>query len=182
MEYVCVFCGSRHGNRLEYREAAAALGKAIAARGRGLVYGGGNVGLMGVVADAVLAAGGPVIGVIPGFMIPKELAHEGITDLRVVDTMHERKAIMAEAASAFISLPGGIGTYEECLEQIAWLKLYIHRKPSGLLNVLGYYDPLLAFLQHTVDSGFFEQADLNHLVVAEDPGALLDKLKIPKTA
>jgi uncharacterized protein (TIGR00730 family) len=179
MQYICVFCGSRQGNQPVFREAAADLGRAIASRGYGLVYGGGNVGLMGVVADSVLEAKGPVIGVIPRFMIPKELAHDGLTELRVVDTMHERKAIMAATASAFISLPGGIGTYEECLEQLAWLKLDIHGKPSGLLNVSGYYNPLLAFLQHTVDSGFFDQTDLNHLVVAEEPVALLDRLSIP---
>ncbi len=164
------------GNHPVYRQKAEELGREIVRRECGLVYGGGNVGLMGIIADSVMANGGQVIGVIPQFMVPKELAHEGITELRLVDTMHERKQMMADIASAFISMPGGIGTFEECLEQMAWLKLQLHEKPSGLLNVAGYYQSLIRFLQDSVDRGFFDQMDLDDLIVAEEPTALLDRL------
>ena len=135
MRRVCVFCGSSIGNQPAYREAAEAMGALLAERGIGLVYGGGNVGLMGVIADAVLASGGDVIGVIPQSLADREIAHTGITDLRVVDSMHTRKAMMAELSDAFIAMPGGVGTFEEFFEVVTWTQLGLHRKPCGLLNV-----------------------------------------------
>ncbi len=178
IKHVCVFCGSRSGARPDYRDAAAALGATLAEHGVGLVYGGGNVGLMGTVSDACLDAGGTVTGIIPDFMIPLELANNRIQDLRVVKSMHERKALMAKLSDAFISLPGGIGTFEECLEQMAWWKLKIHRKPSGLLNVAGYYDGFIDFLKHSADAGFYDHPSIAELKVAADIDELLDMLGI----
>src|SRR5271163_4044120 len=142
---VCVYCGSNSGSLPAFAVAARELGAALARRGLGLVYGGGCVGLMGVVADAVVAQGGEVIGVIPEVLAKREMAHFGLKDLRVVGTIHERKALMAELADAFIALPGGFGTMEELCEALTWAQLGLHHKPLGLLNVAGYYDPLLAF-------------------------------------
>lgn len=176
---ICVFCGSRSGERPAYEAAAVAMGRAIADRNLGLVYGGGNIGLMGAVANAALDAGAEVIGVIPRFMEPLEVTHTGLPDLRVVGTMHERKALMAELADAFISMPGGIGTFEECLEQMAWLKLNIHQKASGLLNIAGYYDRFLDFLRISTEEGFFNPSDLQALVVADEPELLLNRLLNP---
>jgi uncharacterized protein (TIGR00730 family) len=173
---VCVYCGSRHGARPAYTEAARALGSAIGARGWQLVYGGGNVGLMGEVADAVLAAGGRVVGVIPESLMQREVGHTGLTELHVVPNMHQRKQMMAERADAFIALPGGIGTLEELYEVWTWRQLGYHRQPIGLINVDGFYDTLLAFMQQTVDEGFLSAAQLAAVEVGTDPVDLLLKL------
>ena len=151
MQSICVFCGSSVGNDPAFRQAAEALGQALVQRNITLVYGGGNIGLMGVIADQVLRGGGRVIGVIPRKLVEKELAHHGITDLRVVGSMHERKALMAELAEGFIALPGGYGTVEEFSEVLTWGQLGLHSKPMGMLNVSGYFDHLLRFLDHAVN-------------------------------
>ena len=176
MRRVCVFTGSNGGTRPEYREVAAEVGTLLAARGIGLVYGGARVGLMGAVADAVLAAGGEAIGVIPEAMVAKEVAHTGLTDLRVVGSMHERKALMSDLADGFVALPGGWGTLEEFFEVLTWAQLGLHRKPCGLLNVHGYFDHLLAFLAHTIDEGFVRREYAASLTVAALPAELLDVL------
>lgn len=177
MKYVCVFSGSSKGSREVYAEAAAALGKEIAARGFGLVYGGASVGLMGIVADAVLAAGGGVVGVIPEALFAREVAHAGLSELRVVGSMHERKAQMADLASAFVALPGGMGTLEETFEVLTWAQLGIHRKPCGLLNVAGYYDPLVAFIEHSLEEGFIREQHRSLLLVEPSAPALLDAFR-----
>ncbi len=173
---VCVYCGSRLGAQAAYADAARALGTAIARRGWRLVYGGGNVGLMGIVADAVLAAGGSVCGVIPESLMRREVGHRGLQELHVVDTMHARKQRMAEASDAFVALPGGIGTFEELFEVWTWRHLGYHDKPVALLDVAGYWQPLLTFLQRTQAEGFVsaEQADM--LIVEDGIEALLDRL------
>jgi uncharacterized protein (TIGR00730 family) len=173
---VCVFCGSKHGVRPEYTEAARAMGTALAAGGIGLVYGGGRVGLMGVVADAVLAASGEVIGVIPDHMSDREIAHFGITDLRVVGSMHERKALMYELSDGFVALPGGLGTLEELFEITTWSQLGLHAKPTGLLDVAGFYTPLVRFLDQLVTEGFVAERHRRLLRVADKPSALLEQL------
>jgi uncharacterized protein (TIGR00730 family) len=174
MRRVCVFCGSSPGRKPAYLEAARAMGRALARRGIGLVYGGGHVGLMGAVADAALAAGGEVVGVIPRGLQLRELAHEGLTTLHVVGSMHERKARMAELAEGFVALPGGMGTLEELAEILTWAQLGLHARPCGLLDVAGYYDPLVAFLDRAVAEGFVRPDHRRLLVVAQDPDALLD--------
>jgi len=176
MKRVCVFCGANAGLREDYRSAAQLLAGALARRGLGLVYGGGNVGLMGMLADAMLHAGGKVIGVIPQRLVDREVAHRGLTELRIVDTMHQRKALMADLCDAFIALPGGYGTVEEFFEILTWSQLGIHRKPSGLLNVLGYYDSLLAMLDHAVDEQFLLSANRKLVVAETDPELLLRRL------
>lgn len=176
MKRVCVFCGSSLGNRVEYSEAAVTLGGLLARRGIGLVYGGGNVGLMGVVADGALAAGGEVIGVIPHSLATREIAHHGVTDLRVVDSMHTRKALMAELSDAFIALPGGFGTFEEFFEAVTWTQLGVHRKPCGLLNIAGFYAPLAAFIDQAVSEGFIRDAHRQSIVIDDHPERLLDSL------
>ena len=176
MRRVCVFCGSSHGASPVYTEAARDLGRRIAQRGMGLVYGGGKVGLMGEVADAALAAGGEVIGVIPYALQAREVGHKGLTELRVVDSMHERKALMADLSDGFLALPGGIGTLEEMFEVWTWGQLGLHSKPCALLDVAGYYSPLLAFLDHTVNEGFLREAHRAVLLVDADPEALLDRM------
>ncbi|WP_425259760.1 TIGR00730 family Rossman fold protein [Rubrivivax sp. RP6-9] len=173
---VCVYCGSRHGALPAYAEAARALGTAIGARGWQLVYGGGKVGLMGEVADAVLAAGGRVVGVIPETLMQREVGHKGLSELHVVPTMHLRKQMMAERAHAFVALPGGIGTLEELYEVWTWRQLGYHDSPIGLLNTGGFYDGLLQFMQHTVDQGFLSEAQHAALLVGSDPQALLLEL------
>ncbi len=173
---ICVYCGSRHGHLPSYRDAAVALGSAIAARGWRLVYGGGNVGLMGTVADAALAAGGEVIGVIPERLLAREVGHQDLTQLHVVQTMHERKQRMAELADAFIALPGGIGTLEELFEVWTWRHLGYHDQPIGLLNVAGFYDPLLAFLRQAEGAGFIDAQQQAMLSVEADPALLLGQL------
>jgi uncharacterized protein (TIGR00730 family) len=174
MPRICVFTGSSEGRRAGYRTAAVALGQTLVARGCGLVYGGARVGLMGAIADAVLEAGGQVIGVIPEALVAREVAHTGLSDLRVVSSMHERKALMADLSDGFIAMPGGWGTLEELFEVLTWGQLGLHRKPCGLLNVDGYFDPLLAFLQHAVDEQFVRAEFGPLLPVAGSPDALLD--------
>jgi uncharacterized protein (TIGR00730 family) len=173
---VCVFCGSAMGASPVFREAAAALGAGLVARGWGLVFGGGSVGLMGVVADAVLERGGEVIGVIPQALATKELLHVGVRDMRRVRDMHERKSVMAENADAFVALPGGYGTFEELFEVVTWAQLGFHRKNIGLLNVDGYFDPLVKLIDHAIGSGFIKSAHRELIFVEHDPVALLDRL------
>lgn len=176
MRRICVFCGSSFGSRPEYRQAAAEVGALLARKGVGLVYGGSNVGLMGVVADTVLAGGGDVIGVIPDALVAKEVAHRGLADLRVVGSMHERKALMAELSSAFLALPGGFGTLEEFIEAVTWSQLGLHRKPCGVLNVCGYYDSLLAMLDHAVEEQLLRPENRALVLVETDAETLIDKL------
>ena len=176
MKRVCVFAGSSAGAQPEYGVAAQALGHALGERGLGVVYGGARVGLMGVMADAALAAGGDVIGVIPSALVAKEIAHRGLTDLRVVESMHERKALMADLSDAFIALPGGWGTLEEFFEVLTWGQLGLHHKPCGLLNAHGYFDRLLSFLDHTVEQGFVRREYRSMIAVADSPGTLVDML------
>ena len=173
---ICVFCASSRGRDERLLAAAHDFGRLLASRGQRLVYGGGRVGLMGALADGALAGGGEVVGVIPEAMVGRELAHEGITDLRVVDSMHERKATMAELADAFVALPGGIGTLEELFEIWTWGQLGLHRKPCGLLDLDGYYAQLLAFLGHAEASGFIGADTMRLLVVERDPERLLAEL------
>jgi uncharacterized protein (TIGR00730 family) len=174
--YICVFCGSSPGHRPEYAEAAERLGLALAHKGLGLVYGGGRVGLMGKVADAVLTAGGHTIGVIPEPLMQKEIAHSGLSELIVVPGMHERKATMARLSSGFITLPGGVGTFEEFFEILTWAVLGLHNKPLGLLNIDGYFDPLLALLDHGVTEGFIRPIHLGLLLVSSEPEAIVSDL------
>jgi len=171
---ICVYCGSSPGARPEYLEAAEELGRLLAERGIGLVYGGANVGLMGAVADACRDAGGAVTGVIPWALRDREIAHVGLDDLRFVGSMHERKALMADLADGFVALPGGVGTLEELVEVMTWTQLGLHRKPCGVLDVCGYYGHLLAFLDHAVDERFLRPEHRGLLVCEEEPEALLD--------
>ena len=177
---ICVFCGSSFGSRPEYRQAAAEVGALLARKGGGLVYGGSNAGLMGVVADTVLAGGGDVIGVIPDALVAKEVAHRGLADLRVVGSMHERKALMAELSSAFLALPGGFGTLEEFIEAVTWSQLGLHRKPCGVLNVRGYYDSLLALLDHAVEEQLLRPENRALVLTETEPEILIDKLLGPQ--
>ena len=176
MKHICVFCGSSAGDDPRFLETARRTGALLAERGLGLVYGGATVGLMGAVADAVLAHGGHVTGVIPSRLVERELAHHGLPDLRVVASMHERKALMADLADGFVALPGGIGTLEETFEVLTWAQLGLHHKPIGILDVAGYYAPLLTFLDHAVASRFVRREHRDMLLVDPDPGRLLDRL------
>ena len=176
MRRVCVFCGSSTGSRSVYTNAATSLAQEMVRRGIGLVFGGGAVGLMGVIADAVLAAGGHAIGVIPHALVARELAHRALPDLRVVNSMHERKATMAALADAFIAMPGGFGTFEEFCEVVTWTQLGVHRKSCGLLNAGGFYDSLIAQFDRGVADGFIKIANRRIVVAHADPGALLDAL------
>jgi len=171
-----VFCGSGAGNRTVYADAARELGREMARRRIGLVFGGGAVGLMGVVADAVLEAGGHAIGVIPHALVARELAHRALPDLRVVTSMHQRKATMAELSDAFIAMPGGFGTFEEFCEVVTWTQLGVHRKSCGLLNVDGFYDPLIAQLDRGVAEGFIKTSNRRIVIAQPEPAALLDSL------
>ncbi len=171
---ICVFCGSRPGGRPEYVETARRLGELLAARGIGLVYGGGHVGLMGTVADGVLGAGGEVIGVIPDNLVQREISHHGLSELHVVGSMHERKALMATLADAFIALPGGFGTFEELFEIVTWAQLGLHRKAVGILNVSGFYDGLLALVDHAIREGFIPEDNRALLLESDRTSALLD--------
>ena len=178
MKRICIFCGSNAGHDARYRAEAEALGRLLAGRGIELIYGGGNVGLMGIIADACLGAGGTVIGVIPEALIGKEVAgrvvdHRGLTRLEVVDSMHTRKARMAELADGFIALPGGFGTFEEFCEILTWGQLGFHVKPMGLLNVNGFYDPLLTLFERAVADGFLRQENRAMALAAEDIETLL---------
>ena len=174
MKRVCVYCGSNPGKRPEYVEAAGQLGKELAARGLGLVYGGAGIGVMGAVADAVLESGGEAIGVIPHSLATREVAHAGLSELHVVKSMHERKALMAELADGFIALPGGWGTFEEIFEMLTWAQLGFHEKPCGLLNIQDYYSGLYRFLEHAMNERFVREAYRDMLMMEETPAPLLD--------
>lgn len=181
MHSICVFCGSSDGRRPEYREAATSLGTRLAEAGITVVYGGASVGLMGAVADGALAAGGQAIGVIPRGFAERELAHPGLTELHVTDSMHERKALMADLSDGFVALPGGLGTLEELAEITTWAQLGLHHKPVGLLDVSadggpGFYSLLLGFIDHMVAEGFVTEANRGLLVTASDSAELLEKL------
>jgi len=174
---VCVFCGSSVGRRPEYGEGARRFGELLASDGVGLVYGGARVGVMGALADGALAVGGEVIGVIPTFMTGREVAHDGLSELHVVDSMHERKALMAELADAFVALPGGLGTLEETFEVLSWSQLGLHRKPVGLLDVAGYFGPFEAFLDHAVAEGFVLPEHRGLVLSDTDPASLVARLR-----
>jgi uncharacterized protein (TIGR00730 family) len=174
---VCVFCGSSTGSKPAHAAAAELFGARLASQGVGLVFGGGRIGLMGKLADAVLAGGGEAIGVIPRALVNREVAHTGLTELRVVDSMHERKALMADLADGFVALPGGLGTVEEICEVLTWAQLGIHDKPCVLLNVDAYFDPLLAFLDHVVAEGFLDRDSRALVLVAAEPEAVLDVMR-----
>jgi uncharacterized protein (TIGR00730 family) len=179
---MCVFCGSSSGVRPGYATTARELGRLLAGRDIGLVYGGGSVGLMGILADATLAAGGEVIGVIPQSLADREVAHRGLSELRIVETMHERKAVMADLADAFIAMPGGFGTLDEFFEILTWAQLAIHAKPCGLLNVESYFDFLLEFLDRAVDDQLLKPAHRKLILVENDPRELLARLEHLKPA
>ena len=175
MKSICVFCGSHDGARKGYRVEAARLGRTLAQRNLGLIYGGASVGLMGAVADAVIDAGGRAVGVIPQSLIDMEIAHTGLADLHVVNTMHERKALMAQLSDGFIALPGGIGTLEELFEIMTFAQLRFHQKPCGLLNIEGYYDQLIGFLDNAQTQGFVSSAQTRYLLVDQTVDGLLDR-------
>lgn len=174
MQRICVYAGSNRGVREEYEQAARDLGRELVARQLGLVYGGGRVGLMGVLAESVSAGGGEVIGVMPRALFPQEVAYEGTTQFYEVKSMHERKALMADLSDGFIALPGGYGTYDELFEIITWAQLGIHAKPIGLLNAKGFFDPLLALIQHTSEEGFISPTHKDILIQKSTPADLLD--------
>jgi uncharacterized protein (TIGR00730 family) len=173
---ICAFLGSNAGRSPIYADVAARFGTLLGERGIGLVYGGGTVGLMGIIADAATAAGGEVIGVIPHALRAREHDHRGITELHVVETMHERKALMAELADGFVALPGGIGTFEELFEVWTWAQLGYHSKPCGLLNVAGFFDKMSGFIDHVVEEGFLRPEHRSMLIVAEEPDVMIDRL------
>ena len=177
MKRICVFCGSKRGKRVEYVDAANALGDELARRGIGLVYGGGQIGLMGCIADRVLSQGGEVIGVIPRKLLEKEVAHTRLSKLEVVGDMHERKALMARLSDGFITMPGGLGTFEELFEVTAWAALGFHQKPCAILNVRGYYDALGGVLQQAVDEGFVKAPDIDAIIIDTDAAQLLTKMR-----
>ena len=177
VQSICVFCGSNFGARDGYAEAAQQLGRTVARRGLRLVYGGSKVGLMGVLADAALAAGGEVVGVIPSALVEREIAHAGLTELRQVKSMHERKAMMADLSDGFVGLPGGAGTLEELFEIWTWAQLGHHRKPVGMLNVQGFFDALIAFLDHQAAELFMRLEHRDMLLVDTDPARLLDRFE-----
>ncbi|CCJ47580.1 putative lysine decarboxylase [Bordetella parapertussis Bpp5] len=174
IQNICVYCGSNSGRQPEYIEHAQGFARELVKRGLGLVYGGASVGIMGAVADTVMAEGGRVIGIIPEALMKKELAHRGLTELHVVQSMHERKTLMAQKADGFVALPGGAGTLEEIFEIWTWAQLGMHQKPCGLLNIAGYYDLLVQFLNHTVDEAFMRPQHRAMLAIDHDPAALLD--------
>lgn len=176
MKRLCVFCGSNKGARPVYTAAAKALGQAFVKRNIGLVYGGGNVGLMGVIADEILAQGGEAIGVIPHSLVRREVSHQSLTAQHVVGTMHERKALMAELSDGFIAMPGGMGTFDEFCEILTWAQLGIHQKPCGILNVENYFTPLLTMFDHAVTEGFLRDAHRALVLEATEPDDLLDAL------
>jgi uncharacterized protein (TIGR00730 family) len=178
--HVCVFCGARSGNAPAYAEAAAALGRRIGERGLGLVYGGARVGLMGTLADAALSAGAPVLGVLPRALSSVEVAHPGLTELILVDGLHARKARMTAESDAFIALPGGFGTLDELFEALTWAQLGLHTRPLGLLNVDGFWNPLVATIERQVAAGFVTPSDRARLTVEAGPDALLDALGAPR--
>jgi hypothetical protein len=177
MSRICVFCGSNSGSDPQFTDAAREVGQELVRRGHGLVYGGGRVGLMGVLADATLAAGGDVIGVIPEGLARKEVAHAGVSDMRVVNTMHERKALMSDLSDGFLALPGGLGTLDEFFEICTWAQLGIHRRPCGLHNVGGYFDALIDFLDHVVDKRFLSSEHRQIIMVETSAATLLDRFE-----
>jgi uncharacterized protein (TIGR00730 family) len=177
MKSVCVYCGSSDGAKPLYADAARAFGHALVAHDLSLVYGGGKVGLMGVIADTVMAEGGRAIGVIPELLVSKEVGHNGLSELHVVPDMHHRKKMMADLADAFVAMPGGAGTLEELFEVFTWAQLGYHQKPVALFNIDGYYDPLIAMLEHTVQEGFMQRAYFEILQVDSDPDALIGRLE-----
>ncbi|MBP0596079.1 TIGR00730 family Rossman fold protein [Paraburkholderia sp. LEh10] len=177
MKAVCVYCGSSNGAKPLYRDAAKAFGRALVAANLSLVYGGGKVGLMGVIADEVMAAGGRAIGVIPELLVDKEVGHDGLSELHVVPDMHHRKKMMANLSDAFVALPGGAGTLEELFEVYTWAQLGYHHKAVAVLNIDGFYDPLISLLGHTVQEGFMRQAYFDILQIDTDPAALIAKLQ-----
>lgn len=174
---ICIYCGSSSGNAPAYHEVAHALGAYFAQIGIGIVYGGGNVGLMGALADGALAHHGEVIGVIPQALLEKELGHRGVSELRVVRSMHERKQMMADLSDGFVALPGGFGTLEELFEALTWLQLSFHDKPVGLLNVDGFFDPLLSFIQQMCLSGFLRPEHASLLIVEHTPERLMERMR-----
>lgn len=174
---ICVFCGSAFGNDLAYRESAETFARLLAENCIGIVYGGASVGLMGVVADAALAAGGEVIGVLPHSMMAREIGHSGLTELHLVDSLHERKAMMADLSDAFVALPGGLGTLEEIFEACSWAQIGLHRKPCAFLNTGGFYDGLMTFLDTTVMQGFVRRESRDFILSESDPHALLQRLR-----
>ncbi|MFT4537996.1 MAG: hypothetical protein ACI841_002391 [Planctomycetota bacterium] len=176
LKRICVYCGSAPGSRPEYIESARAVGRVLAKRGIGVVYGGARVGTMGAVAEGALDEGGEVIGIIPHGLVAMEVAHEGLSELHAVHSMHERKALMETMSDGFITLPGGYGTHDETFEVLVWLQLGIHRKPVGLLNTLEYYDSLLRYLDHTVQEGFLKQENRDLIQVEREPEALVDRM------
>jgi len=175
MQRICVFAGSSSGTRQAYAQAATDLAQELILRNLGLVYGGASVGLMGILADSMLAGGGEAIGVIPRSLLRKEVKHSGLSDLRVVETMHERKAMMADLADGFIALPGGFGTFDELFEILTWAQLNFHQKPVGLLDIAGYFTPLLSFIQHVSAEGFVRPEHLTLLLHDTEPGRLLEQ-------
>ena len=177
MRRLCVFCGSSPGARPAYGDAAEELGRLLVAEGIGLVYGGGKVGLMGRLADAVLAEGGEATGVMPEALVAKEIGHPGLNDLRVVDSMHERKALMADLSDGFVALPGGLGTVEELFEVYTWSQLGLHLKPCALLDVEGYYEGIATFLSHAVEERFLRDDHREMLIVERDPRELIERLR-----
>ena len=180
MRSICVFCGSSTGKNSTYKGAAVDLGRLLAQKNLRLIYGGGNIGLMGEIAQSVIQGGGSAIGVIPQFLVEKELVYDKLTEIRVVDTMHERKATMAELADAFIAMPGGFGTLEETVEVLTWAQLGLHEKPIGLLNIDGYYSHLNHFFDHMIAEGFLMGAYKDMLLVEDNPNALLNSLSTYK--
>lgn len=178
LETVCVFCGSQAGRIPEYEEAARELARVLLAHDVTLVYGGGHVGMMGAIADAMLAGGGRVVGVIPEHLMRPEVAHQQLTELIIVDTMHARKRTMADRSDAFIVLPGGYGTLEEMFEMVTWLQLRLHAKPVGVVNVDGYFDQLLRFVQHCAAEGFIRRSDWDLLIVEHSPALLFERLQL----
>ena len=177
MRSCCVYCGSSKGGHPGYAQAAEDLGRELARRSVRLVYGGARAGLMGILADACLSAGGEVVGVIPRFLFEKEIAHRGLTDLRVVSSMHERKALMADLSDAFLALPGGLGTFEELFEALTWTQIGLHVKPCGLLSVRGYYDPLLEMVNRAVQEGFMRASNRDLILAASEIPEILEKLE-----
>jgi len=177
MRRICVFCGSSYGAKKEYKHMAVKLGTSLASQNIDLIYGGGNVGLMGILADSVINNGGHVIGVIPKHLADKEVAHRGISDLRIVNTMHERKALMEKLCDAFITLPGGFGTLEEIFEAITWAQLNLHSKPCGFLNIKGFYDQLFEFIDHVINEEFICKEYRSIIQVDSNPEKLIEKLK-----
>ena len=182
LQTVCVFCGANPGADPAYTNAATAMGRFLAGSGRRIVFGGGRTGLMGALADGALGAGGEIIGVMPRNLIEREVAHTGLSELRVVESMHERKALLSDLSNGFLAMPGGLGTMEELFEVWTWGQLGLHRKPCGLLEVNGFYAPLLAFLDHAVDEGFISERNRSVLVVDNEPAALIARMEAVKPA